>query len=143
MFEWSIQFRISWFKNHKFTQMIFLIYVVMVIICLYFLSVFHSVTFPVLSNTLSFLDINVDHVDPFISRHLMFSTSSLVIRSPTLTYCPITLQHCTHITNILIDMVTVSHCFYDYWYGHQLQRLFRPDDKRGDWLSYNVRALNW
>lgn len=136
MFEWSIQFRISWFKSHKFTQMIFLIYVVMVIICLHFLSVFHSVPFPVFSNT------------PFFSghqcgSHLMFSTSSLVIRSPTLTYCPITLQHCTHITNILIDMVTVSHCFYDYWYGHQLQRLFRPDDERGDRLSYNVRSLNW
>lgn len=108
MFEWSIQFRISWFKNHKFTQMIFLIYVVMVIICLYFLSVFRSVPFPVFSNT------------PFFSGHQCGSCWSLHISTFDVFY--IILSDTVTYFNVLSNNSSTLHPYYkhSYRYGHRI-----------------------
>lgn len=108
MFEWSIQFRISWFKNHKFTQMIFLIYVVIVIICLYFLSVFRSVPFPVFSNT------------PFFSGHQCGSRWSLHISTFDVFY--IILSDTVTYFNVLSNNSSTLHPYYkhSYRYGHRI-----------------------
>lgn len=108
MFEWSIQFRISWFKNHEFTQMIFLIYVVMVIICLYFLSVFRSVPFPVFSNT------------PFFSGHQCGSRWSLHISTFDVFY--IILSDTVTYFNVLSNNSSTLHPYYkhSYRYGHRI-----------------------
>lgn len=103
MFEWSIQFRISWFKNHKFTQICS-----HGIICLYFLSVFRSVPFPVFSNT------------PFFSGHQCGSRWSLHISTFDVFY--IILSDTVTYFNVLSNNSSTLHPYYkhSYRYGHRI-----------------------